>query len=231
LRVARQRLATLLARAPGSELPTGPASLPELPRPPPTGSPADLLHARPDLRGTEHRFEGAAARRRSAERGFLPSLGINGNAGWGWRDSNGFEDTGLWGFGASLEIPIFNGGATIAAARAARAAQRNASSTLHQLVLGAVGEVEDGLVRRSELQAQLAAQQDQLKAAEAAFATAQDHYLSGTGDYLTVLSTFHSLQQVELSELSLRRALLGVHLRLRLALGGDWTRNLQASAE
>ena len=231
IEVARQRLSTLMGRPPGAPLAKGATILPALPPPPPTARPVDLLEARPDLRAAQHRDEASLARRRSAVRGFLPSLSINGSAGWAWMVRDEFEDTGTWGLGATVNIPVFSGGANIAAVRAARAGRRASAGSLRQQVLRAVAEVENALVSRSRLSQQVQGQADQLRIASDAFEVERRHYLGGTGDSLRVLAAFDSLQRAELGDLLARRSLLGAHLRLRLALGGEWTHHLHNSQD
>jgi len=86
LRMALQRLAVLLGRTSQetttiqAQIPES-ARLPDLPPPPATGRPTDLLENRPDLRAAQARLDAAHHQRRSSERAFLPTLGISGTAG------------------------------------------------------------------------------------------------------------------------------------------------------
>ncbi len=228
LEVARSRLAVLLARSPGETV-DGPAALPALLEPPPTGTPRDLLAGRPDLRGAIARHDAGVHRRMASGAAFAPSLGVNASGGLQWRraDDEDVEDQTTWGVGFSLTIPLFNA-ATIGGARQSRAAELSSRDALGQQILAAVGEVEQGLVQREQLALQLAALQRQLAASRTAFRVAEDRFSAGLDDYLTLLTSWSSLLADELSEINVRRSLIGADMRLRAALGGSWTRSLHA---
>lgn len=229
LEVARSRLAVLTARMPGSDPIVTPEALPALLSPPPTGSPADLPAARPDLRAAIARYDAGIHRSSASKAAFAPSFGVNAQGGLQWRraDDEDIENQETWGMGLSLNIPLLNA-AVIGGARQSRAAELASRDSLRQQVLAAVGEVEQGLIRREQLAAQLVAQQRQLEAARTAFQVSNDRFAAGLDDYLTLLTSWNSLLADELSEINVRRSLLGADVRLRAALGGSWTRSLHA---
>ena len=226
--VARSRLAVLLARRPGEAV-DAPAALPPLPTPPPTGTPRDLLAARPDLRGAIARYDAGTHRRLASGAAFAPSFGVSASGGLQWRraDEEDVEDETTWGVGFSLNVPLLNA-ANIGGARRSRAAELASRDALAQQIRAAVGEVEQGLVQRHELAVQLEAQRRQLAASRTAFEVADDRFAAGLDDYLTLLTSWNSLLADELSEINVRRSLIGADVRLRAALGGSWTRSLRA---
>jgi multidrug efflux system outer membrane protein len=187
---------------------------------------------RPDLRAAVARYEAGVQRRIASGAAFAPSFGVNAQGGLQWRraDDEDVESQENWGIGLSLNVPLLNA-ATIGNARQSRAAELAARDALHQQVLAAVGEVEQGLARSEELSLQLAAVQRQVEAARTAFEVSSARFSAGLDDYLTLLTSWNSLLQDELSEINVRRSLLGADLRLRAALGGAWTRRVRASGE
>ena len=228
--VSRARLNVLLARTPGTEPPTPAGALPALLSAPPTGRPADLSNARPDLRAALARSTSGTQRRLASGAAFAPRFSVNAQGGLQWRrdDDEDVEDQTTWGVGFALSVPLLNA-ATIAGARQARSAELGAERSVEQQILAAVGEVEQGLVQREQLALQLAAQQRQLAAARTAFEVSRDRFATGLDDYLTLLTAWNSLLSDELSEISTRRSLLGADVRLRAALGGAWTRAVRGS--
>lgn len=87
--LAEKQLAVLMGRTP-DQVPDGlPTALPEVPPAPLTGSPRDLLEARPDLRAAESRLTSAWQRRMAAERAWVPSLRLSANAGWNFTNNAG----------------------------------------------------------------------------------------------------------------------------------------------
>lgn len=225
---ARQRLAVLLGMDPTGTLPPGAEALPELPAAPAVGSPADLVDTRPDVRAAMTRAESAGARRSAALRGLLPTLALTGSAGWQATWIDDWTDQDTWTAGASLSVPLFNGGATHNAIRAGSAGRDAALFQLESTLRGAVQEVEAALVTEAAQQERRQAATRQRERAEAAWSVAHDGYAAGTLDYLQVQSALGTLLTARLTELSAHRDLLSARLQLHLALGGTWTRDLSS---
>ncbi|MBT3220746.1 MAG: TolC family protein, partial [Proteobacteria bacterium] len=195
--------------------------LPVLPGPPPTSVPGDVVEARPDLRAASNRLDGAHRRKLSAFRALLPTLQISGQAGYQANYFTEFDTQSTWGVGYSLSVPMFQGGRGHAAIRQARAAEDGASHAYSQLVLQALGEVELALTLEAEQNIQLAAVEKQVEAARLAYQESRSQYALGLTNYLSILVALNTLQQAELSELSVRRQLLNSRVQLHDALGGD----------
>lgn len=225
---ARQRLAVLLGMDPTGALPPGAQALPELPAAPAVGAPSDLVQARPDVRAAMTRAEAAGVRRSAALRGLLPTLALSGSAGWQATWIEDWTDQETWTAGASLSVPLFNGGSTHAAIRAGSAGRDAALRNLESTLRSAVQEVEAALVTEAAQQERLLAAGRQRERAEAAWSVAHDGYGAGTVDYLQAQSALVTLLSARLTELSAHRDLLSARLQLHLALGGTWTRDLSS---
>ncbi|MBW1876852.1 MAG: TolC family protein [Deltaproteobacteria bacterium] len=222
-RTAESQLRILLALEDGAPLPEVGTALPELPTAPRTGVPADLLQSRPDLRAAEARLESAERRRLSAIRSLLPTLAVSGQAGWQARYIDEFNTQDTWGLGASLTVPLVQGGRTHASIRQSRASAAASEHTYAAAVLQAVQDVETALHGEAERAEMLAAVRAQHEAARLAWEESRSQYTEGLIPYLSVLLALNSLHTAELSELQSRRALLGARIQLHSALGGAWT--------
>ena len=97
-----------------------------------------------------------------------------------------------------------------------------------QLVLSAVREVEDALIRETKIREHIGAVKNQLEAAKSALKEAGTRYLNGLNDYLPVLTQILSVQGLE-SDLIQRQAdLLIARVSLYRAIGGSWADELSS---
>ncbi len=235
LRRALQRLAllrgetsyaTTQARIPES------ARLPQqVPPPPATGRPIDLLENRPDLRAAQARLDAAQHQRRSRSRAALPTLGISGSAGGSLFIGDEADTQATWSVGTTLSVPLFRGLSNVAATREARATVREAEHLLDQGLLQASSDVEGALAAERENRAQLAEHQRMLEAAEQAYTVARRSYAGGIGNYLSVMTALATFQASELTVLQSRRNVLSARTQLYQALGGQWTQGLGSRGE
>lgn len=227
-RVLRQRLALLTATPLGADLPEVAETQRDLPDMPGTGMPLDLMDNRPKLRAAGARLDAAQARAKSVFRNHLPRLSLSGQVGFQGLYRNDWDTDDTWGAGATLSFPLFSGGADYGATEEADASERSARQSLDQLQLQAVSEVDSALIQEHERHEQLAALEEQLDAARQAFEESKLRYGSGLAPYLSVLTALQALQRAELSVVQGRRAVIGSRLQLHQALGGPWTKGVQA---
>ena len=66
----------------------------------------------------------------------------------------------------------------------------------------------------------------QYDSAQSLFESAQNRYLQGVGDFLTMLNAHQGLFAVRLAMLSVERSVLSARVQLHRACGGDWLNNL-----
>ncbi len=228
---SEQQLAVLLGRDPASSHFEVGSVLPDWVGDPVVGTPEDLLKNRPDLQSALARYAAARARLRSTNRGALPSLAVSGKAGNQALYLTEFNDQWYWGVGATLSIPLFNGGRQMGTIRQARASERAAYHALYQAYLKAVQEVEQALVQEAELRAQVQAFRRQIDAATQALEESRARYVAGLTNYQSILTATNALQQAELNELSAHRQLVGARIQLRTALGGPWVEALRTTTQ
>lgn len=146
---AANALAVLIAEPPGTFAPP-PSSettiIPDYAAGPPVGTPADLLRRRTDLLAAEAALVRSAADIDAEKADLRPSLVIPGTLGIGDGSLGGLFTDFLTSLGASLDLPLFDGGRRRAEIDAARAEAEARLAEYRQTFLVALGEVENALV-------------------------------------------------------------------------------------
>ncbi len=221
---ARNQLSILTGQAPGSAdgllsqerpIPSGPASIA-------AGIPADVLRQRPDVRSAERQLAAATARIGVAKARLYPDLTIDGNVGTSALSLGSLGNIITGGLFASLAQTIFDGGRLHSQVRSQEAAARGAFANYKATVLGALQDVENGLVavrtsgdRARELTVAV-------EAANNAAILARSQYRAGLTDFRTLLTAEQSLLSARDGLASARSAQATSLVQLYLALGGGW---------
>lgn len=110
--------------------------------------PAQLLAQRPDVAAAHQRWLAALLQQRQAEAQRWPQLSLSALAGDSRLRVGGRSSTSsLWSVGPTLTLPLFDGGALLAAAQGAQAAAEEAGAALQAQWQSAVAEVEEALQR------------------------------------------------------------------------------------
>ena len=227
LGLAKQDLAVLLGRYPEIK-PDPDPGIDYLARmgPVPPGLPSELLLRRPDLKAAEAGLKSLSEQIGVARAARFPSISLT--AGYGYADSalhTLFSPANeLWNIALGISQPIFNAGSLAAQEKAARARYAQGVTSYAKTVLNAFSEVEGSLLTRQQQQLRRQLLKDAVKEAEATQTTAQNRYIRGLQDYLSVLEaqqTRYSLaDQLVQNELSV----LTNRVTLYRALGGGWAK-------
>jgi len=223
---ARQRLAVLL----GLEAVDDPGPLAEVLPEVPSLPPWDAGHL-PTVAAASAQAEVSVHQRKSAVASLLPTVRVHGNVGWTTFDQGEFDSLFVYGFGASVSLPVFDGGQRVASLRAARRAERAQKANLEQTRADAEQRIASARHRDEALARQLAAARRQASAAAEARDQAQAQYLAGTATYVQLLSAITTAQSAELSALRVHRDRLGARLDWLDATGGTWSRDLALATE
>jgi NodT family efflux transporter outer membrane factor (OMF) lipoprotein len=216
-------IAVLIGKAPSElSIPDG-AFTTEVPVVP-AGVPSSLLERRPDIAAAERAVSSANALIGVAEAAWFPNLTLTG--------SYGFTATvlpnlisahnALWSFGPALAENLFNGGATLAQTREARANYDQAVATYRQTVLSAFQSVEDDLVSLRVLEHQGEFQQTAVRDARSSEALTLNQYKSGIVAYSSVITVQTTRLADEISLLSIQSQALVSSVDLISQLGGGW---------
>ena len=198
----------------------------------PAGLPSALLERRPDIASAQRTMEAANARIGVARAAMFPALDISAaGGGVGTSLADVFKwSSRSWLLGATLGMPLIDGGRNRANITRSEAALDEAVGSYRQSVLAAFAEVEDNLSGLRVLAGQSAELEAAVVSARRSADLAQKLYDAGRGSYLELLDARRNLASVERGAVQLRgdRALTTVAL-IR-ALGGGWDATSPAPA-
>jgi NodT family efflux transporter outer membrane factor (OMF) lipoprotein len=124
------------------------APIPRPKLPIPTGVPADILLARPDVRMAERQYAQATAKIGQAEAARYPGVSLTGDiATSGLRIGDLGRSSSIgWSFGPALTVPVFNAGQLAAAVEVAQAQRDRYFIAYRASVLTALEDVENAIV-------------------------------------------------------------------------------------
>jgi len=190
----------------------------------PAGIPSALLERRPDIAAAERSVASANALIGVAEAAWFPSLTLTGSYGFASSVLPGLlsAHNALWSFGPALAENVFNGGATLAQTREARANYDQAVAIYRQTVLSAFQSVEDDLVTLRVLEQQGQLQQAAVKDAQLAEGLTLNQYKSGIVVYSSVITAQTTRLLDEINLLSIQSQQLVTSVDLISQLGGGW---------
>ncbi len=228
--VLKNQLAVLTGQVPGQiDFAVG-FDLPSMPSRPSTGLPADLLLRRPDVRAAQRLVEAADYGVAVAVANRLPQLRLSGSYGPFRKVGDDYTTSAIWNVVARLVAPLFEGGRLKAEVKRNEAIVRERSYTFGQVLLQAILEVENALVRETKQLEYIEELKGQLVIAQASLEEARRRYADGIGEqsFVQILSALSSSQQIEQALLSARQQALSHRIALCRALGGSWTNELEA---
>ncbi|HEY4038809.1 MAG TPA: efflux transporter outer membrane subunit [Burkholderiaceae bacterium] len=221
----RHQLALYAGRAPESAgLPSFELDGLELPLQLPVSVPSDLVRQRPDILSAEALLHAASAQVGVATANLYPQFTLTGNYGTEAAGTSQLFKSGssVWGLGAGVLAPLFNGGQLRAERRAAAAAYDAAAANYRETVLTAFSNVADSLralqTDAQALQAQVEAQHQ----AQDAFNMASYQFNVGAVSYLTLLNAQQQFQQTRIAVVQAQADRFADTVALFQALGGGW---------
>ncbi len=186
--------------------------------------PAETVRQRADIRAAEYQVAAAAARVSQAQAAALPSFALGGSLGL-HALTLGALTHGASVVGsllASVQLPVFDGGAIRAQVDAQQAALAQSQQAYWAAVLLALQEVEDALVALRGDRLRLERLANAADAATNAAALARQRYSSGLVDFQTVLETQRTQLATQDGVAAARADVSSDHVRLYKALGGGW---------
>ena len=207
------------------------ASAPQLAGRIPVGNGASLLRRRPDVREAERELAAATAGIGVATADLYPRISLTGfYGGVGANLPSLSKEEGLaWGVGPSISWTFPNQSAPRARVRAAEAGSRAALDHFDSVVLKALQETEQALVRyRSDLDSRTSLDLAQAKA-DTAYRFAHDAFLSGSISTLDVLTSEESLVSANSAVAKSDTAIADDQIALFQALGGGWMTATEAA--
>ncbi len=220
---AEHQLAILVGEPPQTNLNLIVLPFTELPAMPETGLPADLLVRRPDLQAAWARLEAANWNVRSAQADRLPAIRLTGSTEYGAKATDALFENWVMNLAASLTAPLIDGGSRRAESARTKAVADERVAAYREIVITALGEVEDAIVAETHQSDYRSAVLRQLTAAQMTAEESFRRYTRGLNSYFEALSTETARQGLEVSALQAEYDLRADRVQLYRALGGDWT--------
>ncbi|WP_338497302.1 efflux transporter outer membrane subunit [Pseudomonas sp. WP18] len=200
------------------------APVPQAPRQVAIGLPSQLAERRPDIRQAEARLHAATASIGVAKGDFYPRITLSGNLG---SQAMQLSDFGSWGsrafgIGPQFNLPLFDGGRLRGMLQLREAQQQEAAVAYQQTVLKAWHEIDDQLSAYNASQLRRDSLAEAVRQNQIALRTAQQQYVEGVVDFVTVLTVQGALlatqEQLVESATGVSLAMVGLYK----ALGGGW---------
>ncbi|SFP98905.1 efflux transporter, outer membrane factor (OMF) lipoprotein, NodT family [Mesorhizobium sp. NFR06] len=190
----------------------------------PTGIPADILFARPDVRMAERQYAQYTARIGQAEAARYPSVSLTGDISTTALKLGdlGRNSTIGWSFGPSLSVPLFNAERLEAAVDVARAQRDQYFIAYKASVLTALEDVENALVSLAQERIRNRKLASSTKSYADAAQLERTLYKAGEASLLDVLDAERSAYSAEDSLLQSRVLITTDYIALNKALGGGW---------
>lgn len=179
-----------------------------------TGTPADLLRNRPDIRAAERDLAAATAEIGVAEAALYPSLRLTGFVTE--------SESNTWSFGPVLNFPVLNRGILTANRAEAEAEAAAAELAWRSAVLAAVEEVQSARSFTGYWRRQVAAQRAAVASTEEVYALSQRSYQSGDVLLSDVLDDERRVLESRMALAAGMRDLATSWLRLQVATGRGW---------
>jgi NodT family efflux transporter outer membrane factor (OMF) lipoprotein len=198
-----------------------------VPRDIPVSLPSQLVRQRPDILASEAQLHAASAAVGVAEAQEFPSLTLSASLTRQALTTGALFpqfDT-VWGAGADLTAPIFEGGALRAQTRAARDALRAQAATYRGVVLEGLGQVADNLWALQHDAQRLQVYQHSVDIAEESLKLEQASYAVGRVNVLQLIDAQRTYAQARLGYATAQIDQLQDTATLFVALGGGWWQN------
>lgn len=199
-----------------------PDHLPTVTQPLPNSIPSSLLERRPDIIAAEQRFFASDQRMLKARKNMLPTIQISGSGG---TSTQKLEDIFnpeflIWNLAGNLTQPLFHGSQLFAERSQAEARVRLAAANYAEIVLQALREVETTMAAEQRLLNQQLILKDEVTESTEAERLAEDDYIMGLADIITLLEAQRRAFDSKNSLLEIQKQHLQNRVNLYLALGG-----------
>ncbi|MFH1216882.1 MAG: efflux transporter outer membrane subunit [Pseudomonadota bacterium] len=227
LEAAKNRLAVLVGQTPGGVhgLLSETRPIPVIPPTVAVGVPAETLRQRPDIRRAERNLAAQTARIGVATADLYPKFRLAGSIGLeSLKSADLFQSVSqTWNIGPSLSWNIFDAGAIRQNIEVQSAIGEQSLLAYESAILGALEEVENGLIAYAEEQLRRERLIAAADAARQAEELALNQYNAGIVAFTTVLDTQRSRLSFE-DQLAQSDGTVTTNLiRLYKALGGGWS--------
>lgn len=190
----------------------------------PSSVPSELLQRRPDIASAEREMAQANREIGIARAAFYPHIALKVGGGFA---ANGFDlanlANSLWTYGASLDMPLFDGGLRRAELQRTWSAYRETRDEYRVKVLSAFREVEDGLSRTERLSKENEALERAVKANLDTQNMTMTLYQGGVGTYLEAIFSQENTLESRIHQVEIATRLYTADVDLIRSLGGGWS--------
>lgn len=228
---ALRALELLVGRYPAAEIAVA-QQLATVPGPVPVGLPSELLERRPDVIAAERRVAAAFDRVEEAKAAQLPRISLT--AGGSNVSSDLFvlkeHSNPVWGLGANLLAPLYQGGALRAQVEIRTAEQKQAVADYARVAQRAFNDVEGALSAEVALRDRNAILVENINDNQRALDLAQIQFKVGKIDLRVVEQRQLALYGARTSRLHVQSEQLAQRVNLHLALGGSFESADKAAA-
>jgi len=172
----------------------------------PIGINSTVLLTRPDVLQAEHTLKSANAQIGAARAAFFPTISLTGSAGTSSTElSQLFKGpAGVWSFGPSISVPIFDGGYNNATLRYDKAEREADLAQYEKAIQTAFSEVANALARRGTIAEEISADEGLVSAATTSLNISTARYERGSDTYLNLLLAQRTLYTAQQTLISIR---------------------------
>jgi len=190
----------------------------------PAGLPATLLQNRPDVKAAEETLRAKTALIGVAKAAYFPSISLTGNLGYQSQKLSNLVNGGseVWGFGPTLNFPLFDFGRISNTVKASKADQKAAMISYDKVVKTAYKEVYESLELIKVSKSKCSSVLEEMNAYNNAYIIAKKKFEHGYTNYLDVLSAQNALLNARLTYVSAKSQLLTDEATFYKTLGGGW---------
>lgn len=193
--------------------------------------PAQVLTQRPDIAAAQRMLTAAASEISAAEAQRLPVFGLAGSVALAAARAGGFAiDTLTWSLGATVAVPLVDGGRRAAAVDAARGRYDEARARFEQTARAAVREVEEALIRLDSARNREADAERAARGYREYFAAAESRWQVGSGNLLDMEEARRLALAAEAGLIGVQRERVSAWISLYKAVGGGWEMGLAGPA-
>lgn len=214
-------LAVLEGLPPESGKPSLDEALPELPPMPSTGVPAELIQRRPDVQSAYFLVKAANADLAAAITNQYPRISLSASLLTVGENPSDLFGSWIRSIAGQIVAPVFDAGRRAAEVDRNEALEQRRVMEYGQVVLDALQEVEDALVREQKQVERLASIREQLRLARLSYQRLQIEYFNGVTEFLDVLTALIEEQRLQRQLLEGQRTLIEFRIALYRALAGS----------
>ena len=185
--------------------------------------PAAVLAQRPDLASAERELAALSADVGAAEADRYPRISLTGSVGYSLaRIAGGNAGTSTWGFGPSVDVPLFDAGRRSAVVAQAKARYDESRAAYIVTAIRAVREVEEALTQMQTAKLRTPFLQSSLVDYQAFEKAAQARLSVGAGSVLELEDARRAVLVAQVAVLAVERDWLAASISLYRAVGGGW---------